>query len=470
MNKQLDFNPKFPQHNPFKFLYYNEVKNGFYLDNPNELYIFDEAEGWADQNGCYYQKDGAPAGWVFVSQGKFTRYDMNQRKVETGKNIYYPETIFDEEMQNEGKIQQQDQKSQKTSNQDNKNPSQYQKQNDQCQNIKSNQSSATLKEHQQHFQRFVQENNMQLHQIYFKKKNYIKGYQMDQQSGRQRVKSEDYRRDQRYIYNQNMNEFKSYNKLPQKNHSVYGKYQNINQNGRQNHHQHYSNETFKNSDHRIRSNYSSKSNYNNNYESNSRNFNNNNHSNKRNWNKSNENDRRDYQQYQNQKQYNLVKNPFIDQPLRQQYYQNQQNNYHDRRNEHNQIEYNIQSERIKIQKSNYDYQKNQNNNHSDYSNYQNKNLNVNKDGYNYRQNNNKYSKQNENNKIIQQLNLQNGNFLDQKQQYQYVLRKDNSYSQFESNQQPIFEQIRYFGQNSEVIPDKQGAPERRERKSRLNQT
>ncbi|CAK71021.1 unnamed protein product (macronuclear) [Paramecium tetraurelia] len=464
MNKQSDFIPIFPEHNPLKFQYYSEVKNGFYLQNPNEIYILDKAEGWADFNGCYYQRDGHPAGWVFVNQGEYTRYGMNKRIMETGRNIYYPETIPQQGMQSERIKQPKDQKSyQKSSQQDLKNPQTYQKQDDYYQTNKFNQPSATLKEHQQVFQRFVQENNMQLHQIYIKKRNYQTGNQEEQYTSRQRVQSENFRRSN---YQENKNEGKFYNKKPKDNHGYNENYLNVGSNGRQNYHQHYSNGNFNNSDPRIRLNQSTKSNYNRYQETNLNNFNNNDHNTKRMLNRSNEDNQRRVQQFQNQKYHNLIKNPFIEQSFQQQNYQNQKTNYYDKRNERNQIDYYTESDKFKRQQSAHD-QKNKNyNGNSNHSNYQNKNYNINKDYYNYRQDNKGF--QNETARTINQRNLQKRDFQHKKQQSQQLLHHSNSYFQQEQNQQDE-EKIYYFGQKDDEIPRKNGIPERRERKSRLNQ-
>ncbi|CAD8133937.1 unnamed protein product [Paramecium octaurelia] len=464
MNKQLDFIPKFPEHNPFKFQYYSEVKNGFYLENPNEVYILDKVDGWADFNGCYYQKDGNPAGWVFVSEGKYTKYDMNKRIMETGRNIYYPETIFQHGMQSERNRQFKDQNPyQKNSYQDFKNPSTHQKQDDQSQVNKFNQPSSTLKEHQQVFQRFVQENNMQLHQIFFQKRNYQTGHQEDQYTSRQRVKSENFRRSN---YQENKNEGRIYNKKSKNNHAYNESYSNFGQNGRQNYHQHHSNGNFNNPDPRIRLNQSTKSNYNRYQETNQNNFSNNNHNAKRILNRSNEDNRSRAQQFQSQKSNNLIKNPFIEQSSQQQNFQNQKSIYQDKRNDRYQIDYNIESDRMQKQQSAHDYKNKNNNGDSNYSNYQNKNHNTNKDNYNYRQNNNRF--QNETMRTNNQPNLQKRDFQHKKQQSQQFLHNGNSYFKQETNQQDE-EEIYYFGQRDKEIPEKNGVPERRERKSRLNQ-
>lgn len=56
----------FVRHNPEKFQNYTNTKNGFLLDYQPFLYRYDDDGGWADINGCYYDSNANPAGWVFV--------------------------------------------------------------------------------------------------------------------------------------------------------------------------------------------------------------------------------------------------------------------------------------------------------------------------------------------------------------------------------------------------------------------
>ncbi|CAK62073.1 unnamed protein product (macronuclear) [Paramecium tetraurelia] len=443
MNKQLDFNLNFPKHDQSKFQCYNEVKNGFYLNNPNDVYYFDENEGWADYNGCYYDKNGCPAGWVFVSQGKYTRYNMNYEEINNENNKYYHETISEEEMQ---KRQFQDQNSQqKSSCQMDENSQSNQNVDEQSQSMK--QPFGSLKEHQQNFQRYVQDNNMQLHQTQFQQRNYQKGYQAEQQT---QLQSHDYHRDQNYNQNQHWNK-------PQ---NKFNSYQKDQHNDYQNRQHHNNNKNFNNQDNRNSHEYQSESNQNRNYQIDNRSYNN--HNNNRNQNNQNRDDPKCFELYNNQKYDYKLKNPFTEQT------QQQQLIYKDKRRNDDQDVYpkveNRKEQSINY-KYNYSFQKNekgQQNRHPDYNNYQN-NYNQSKNDRQKFHKNNNY-KQNGNFGSMRERNQYDG---DTQQQFQYVLCKNNSQEQYEFHQ-PHTQPIQQFEQSSNQVQDKQGAPEKRERKSRLN--
>ncbi|CAD8052020.1 unnamed protein product [Paramecium sonneborni] len=62
-----------PKHQPEKFSEYIELKDendkviGFLVNE--QQYFFDEDGGWRDENGCYYDKEGQPAGWFVLHPG-----------------------------------------------------------------------------------------------------------------------------------------------------------------------------------------------------------------------------------------------------------------------------------------------------------------------------------------------------------------------------------------------------------------
>ncbi|CAK55775.1 unnamed protein product (macronuclear) [Paramecium tetraurelia] len=62
-----------PKHQPEKFSQYKDLKDeqdnviGFLVDD--QQYFFNEDGGWIDYNGCYYDKEGQPAGWFVLHPG-----------------------------------------------------------------------------------------------------------------------------------------------------------------------------------------------------------------------------------------------------------------------------------------------------------------------------------------------------------------------------------------------------------------
>ena len=60
-----------PQHNPARFEVFTPLPKGFKIPN-GDRFIYDEHGGyiiyynlrWADVDGCYYDKDCNPAGWI----------------------------------------------------------------------------------------------------------------------------------------------------------------------------------------------------------------------------------------------------------------------------------------------------------------------------------------------------------------------------------------------------------------------
>lgn len=58
---------QFPKHNPDKFVTYTELSGGgFILPPEKELYLIDESGGFADLDGCYYDTNGDPSGWIVL--------------------------------------------------------------------------------------------------------------------------------------------------------------------------------------------------------------------------------------------------------------------------------------------------------------------------------------------------------------------------------------------------------------------
>ncbi|KAM3129320.1 hypothetical protein pb186bvf_018607 [Paramecium bursaria] len=90
----------FPKHNPEKFENYIEVKDndgkviGFTINDV--YYVFDENQGWRDENGCYYNKDGEAAGWFVLHPG-----DVYQEHFYDADGYYVPSDAEESESDHE---------------------------------------------------------------------------------------------------------------------------------------------------------------------------------------------------------------------------------------------------------------------------------------------------------------------------------------------------------------------------------
>ncbi|CAD8048338.1 unnamed protein product [Paramecium sonneborni] len=91
----------FEQHDPKKFYKYEEIKNhkGFRLPNEKEstIYLQDDDGGWCDLNGCYYNSEGQPSGWIVLSKDgkKYMKFNMNTCLIQENQNIYYSNNSYD---------------------------------------------------------------------------------------------------------------------------------------------------------------------------------------------------------------------------------------------------------------------------------------------------------------------------------------------------------------------------------------
>ncbi|CAD8052340.1 unnamed protein product [Paramecium sonneborni] len=90
----------FEKHDPNKFNKYEEIKylRGFRLPNDKNstIYLLDDDGGWCDINGCYYNLEGEPSGWIILSRDgkKFMKFSMNSEFVYEKPNLYYSNKSF----------------------------------------------------------------------------------------------------------------------------------------------------------------------------------------------------------------------------------------------------------------------------------------------------------------------------------------------------------------------------------------
>ncbi|CAD8136474.1 unnamed protein product [Paramecium pentaurelia] len=91
----------FEKHNENKFYKYEEIQNhkGFRLpDQQNDtIYLLDQDGGWCDLNGCYYNSQSQPSGWILLSKDgkKYIKFNMDADFITEQPNIYYSNLTFD---------------------------------------------------------------------------------------------------------------------------------------------------------------------------------------------------------------------------------------------------------------------------------------------------------------------------------------------------------------------------------------
>ncbi|CAD8141771.1 unnamed protein product [Paramecium octaurelia] len=157
----------FEKHDLNKFNRYEELNDfkGFRLpdDKNKTIYLLDQDGGWCDLNGCYYNQDGQPSGWIILNKDgkKFMRFNLSTEFIEEQENIYYSNQSFDATKQeqnqqkhnnNNQRPKQENRKKYNQSNQSNQNPQkkQYQhKQKDQDGEKTNNQANLEKTKEQQ---------------------------------------------------------------------------------------------------------------------------------------------------------------------------------------------------------------------------------------------------------------------------------------------------------------------------------
>ncbi|CAK90833.1 unnamed protein product (macronuclear) [Paramecium tetraurelia] len=144
----------FEKHDLSKFNRYEELIDfrGFRLpdDKNKTIYLLDENGGWCDLNGCYYNENCQPSGWIVLSKDgkKFMRFNLNTEFIEEQQNIYYSNQQFDATRLEQNQQKHKNKNNNEQEQQLNQKQKQRPKQENRKQQNQSNQSNQTNQEPQ----------------------------------------------------------------------------------------------------------------------------------------------------------------------------------------------------------------------------------------------------------------------------------------------------------------------------------